>query len=328
MNDGSCLIMMASYNGERFIREQIESIIGQTYTDWELVIQDDGSRDDTVNIINRYAEREPRIRLLTNDSGNHGPYQNFNVLVNRCRRETPRDYYLFADQDDIWDSDKLARLTEYYRRSQKDDSVPMLIYGDMRLMDGNGSVTGESLDRIDHIRRTPLSMFFDASVWGCNFFFNRALFMDVKEVADDSERVWGHDQYFARWAAVRGKVLFYDIPLMSYRRYAGSVTDAHPVNVSRNRVLERMREIDKLAYDHAVMYKSALFVTDKLEETELTPGQKQMVYGIKSCINRGGIYALIYFIRNKINLGRNIRTMSHLFILITGKYKKHLKEIV
>ncbi len=89
-----------------------------------------------------------------------------------------------------------------------------------------------------------------------------------------------------------------------------------------------MRKIDRLAADHAVVYKSAQFVLDNLSRKELTPLQKETVTAIGKCIDRGGLYALYFFVAHKVNLGRKIRTASHLLILISGKYKKHLKALV
>ena len=115
---------------------------------------------------------------------------------------------------------------------------------------------------------------------------------------------------------------------MDYRRYRGSVTSEHGLTVSTSRILRRMRKIDRLAADHAVVYKSAQFVLDNLSRKELTPLQKETVTAIGKCIDRGGLYALYFFVAHKVNLGRKIRTASHLLILISGKYKKHLKALV
>ena len=75
MNDSMPLIsiIMPVYNGERFLSEAIESIIAQTYENWELLAVDDGSTDNSLQIIEAYAEKDGRIKLLKNDSGEHGP---------------------------------------------------------------------------------------------------------------------------------------------------------------------------------------------------------------------------------------------------------------
>ena len=328
LNNQDCLILMAVYNGEKYLREQLDSILAQTDNTWELIAQDDGSKDSSLSILEEYAGKDGRIHVRTNESGNHGPYQNYNVLINYARSLPARAFYLFADQDDRWDKDKLKTLKDFFCRHHSDSSVPALLYGDMRVIDENGKVFIPSMNAEDKIRRSPVSMFFDPSVWGCNFLFNRALLDDILPVPDNAGRVWGHDQYFARWAGIRGSLLFLDEPVMDYRRYRGSVTSEHGLTVSTSRILRRMRKIDRLAADHAVVYKSAQFVLDNLSRKELTPLQKETVTAIGKCIDRGGLYALYFFVAHKVNLGRKIRTASHLLILISGKYKKHLKALV
>lgn len=320
--------MMAVYNGERYLKEQLDSILAQTDPDWELIAQDDGSKDATISILEDYAARDPRIRFRKNESGNHGPYQNFNVLINYCRKYTDADYYLFADQDDKWDPDKLVVMKDYIQNQQLPESRPILLYGDMRVMNETDKVIMPSMNAEDQIERDAISMFFDPSVWGCNFMFNRALLQDILPVPDNASRVWGHDQYFARWAGIRGTVLFLQKPVMNYRRYRGSVTSEHDLTVTTSRVLRRVHHLDQLAGDHAVVYKSAQFVLSSLSQKDLTSEQKKTVNGISKCIEKGGLYALYFFLSQKVNLGRRIRTLSHLLILVTGMYKKHLKTIV
>ena len=322
-----CLIMMASYNGEKYLHKQLKSIMEQTYTNWDLVVQDDGSSDGTMKILEEAAAQDPRITFCRNESGNHGPYQNFNVLINKCRAMKAYDYYLFADQDDLWDADKLETFISFVKEKGDFADVPVLVYGDMRVINEKDEGIIGSLNAEDMIERDGISMFFDASVWGCNFFFNRALFMDVEPVADDSERVWGHDQYFARWAGIRGQLYFMKKIVMNYRRYTGSVTAEHELTVTAGRIGRRLKQFDQLCFDHAVMYKSALFVLSQLGKKELTEEEKRTCGGIERCIRKGGPGALFYFRKHHVDLGRKVRTMSHLLILVMGRHRKHLAVI-
>lgn len=326
-----CLIMMATYNGAQFLRQQLDSILAQKYDegDWQLIAQDDGSTDNTLQILHEYERRDPRIHCCLNETGNHGPYQNFNALFNRCRRSAERyDLYLFADQDDLWDPDKLHVLTSYYHQHVKDDSVPVYQYADMRIIDENGKVTTKSLDEADSIQRDARSIFFDASVWGCNSLLNRALFDDIAEVDDHAKRVWGHDAVQARWAAIRGQLLFCPQIVFSYRRYSHSVTHAQTLNITAGRVLKRMGRLQQLAYDHAVMYTSALFVLQRLRTAPLDTAQAAAVDELEKCLIKGGFYALSYWMRHKITLGKRIRTASHCLLLVLGLSKPGRFDIV
>lgn len=101
MQTNKLLIMMATYNGDAFLREQLDSILRQTVTDWSLIIRDDHSSDQTVDIIQEYMAKDERIQLIQNESDFHGAYYNFFGLINAVRQQGAHsDYYVFADQDD------------------------------------------------------------------------------------------------------------------------------------------------------------------------------------------------------------------------------------
>lgn len=89
---------MATYNGELYIEEQINSILTQTYQDYTLYIQDDGSKDKTVEIIKSYSLAHENVVYVDNGLTKQGAGQNFMTLLN-C---VESDYYMFADQDDVW----------------------------------------------------------------------------------------------------------------------------------------------------------------------------------------------------------------------------------
>ena len=97
-------VVMATYNGEKYLREQIDSILGQTYPIYELIIQDDCSTDNTVAIANEYAKRYPVVKVFQNQR-NLGLNQNFKTAVMRATG----DFVAISDQDDVWYKDKLER---------------------------------------------------------------------------------------------------------------------------------------------------------------------------------------------------------------------------
>ena len=97
-------VVMATYNGEQYLREQIDSILNQTYPVYELIIQDDGSTDNTVAIANEYANRNPVVKVFVNER-NMGLNQNFKTAAMRATG----DFVAISDQDDVWYSDKLER---------------------------------------------------------------------------------------------------------------------------------------------------------------------------------------------------------------------------
>ena len=99
---------MSTYNGEKYIRMQLDSILGQTYENLCLLIRDDGSTDRTVSILEEYAKRDNRITYYTGK--NIGVIQSFLELLRNSSEEA--GYYAFADQDDVWLPEKIGRAVE------------------------------------------------------------------------------------------------------------------------------------------------------------------------------------------------------------------------
>lgn len=97
-------ILMATYNGDKYIEEQIQSIINQTYKNWQLFIRDDGSSDETLKIIKNFTNIDHRIHKITDNLGNLGPCLNFNELI---KTHLEYKYIMFADQDDVWLENKI-----------------------------------------------------------------------------------------------------------------------------------------------------------------------------------------------------------------------------
>lgn len=114
MTTDKLVILMSTYNGELFLEEQINSILNQTYKNFDLFIRDDGSTDNTVKIINNFARKYPNIKIIKDkdkdkdkDKGNMGPKESFMYLLKLVGNGY--DYYSYADQDDIWNNNKLER---------------------------------------------------------------------------------------------------------------------------------------------------------------------------------------------------------------------------
>ncbi|MBR7016322.1 MAG: glycosyltransferase family 2 protein [Lachnospiraceae bacterium] len=319
----SVLIMMTTYNGERFLREQLDSILGQTYPNFRLVIQDDGSTDGTEEILAGYAERDDRISLRKNE-GPHGAYCNFHGLMNAVRQEEPADYYMFSDQDDIWLPDKIS----FYVRAAESQSpdVPALFYSDVWIVDGEGRKTGKSLnDLLGITYNNRWSLFYQVNTYGCTFFFNRKLLVTVPPL-DTEDPMTGrmpHDAYLAKFAAMLGKLHYVPQKLMLYRRYGGNVTSNQTFAISFHKVAERLLDFEKLAHDHAPTYTQSLFTIEKMEPL-LPEKDRQTVREIRDSILKGGFPALAVYLKYKIGVGKRARTVSKALVLLFGRYRKYL----
>ena len=123
-------IAMATYNGAKFIREQLDSLAAQTVLPCELVVTDDGSTDKTLDIIADFLVRAPFPVHIHRNAQRLNYRANFMQCANRCSG----DLIAFCDQDDIWDQDKLATLVDHFDNAAED-----LIFHDFRVVDANGN---------------------------------------------------------------------------------------------------------------------------------------------------------------------------------------------
>lgn len=327
MKSDSILIMMATYNGEEFLREQLDSILCQTVSTWKLLIRDDNSSDQTRAIIKEYEEKDSRIKLIKNTSQHHGAYYNFFGLLNDVRQnENPFDFYMFADQDDIWDVNKLECLISYYYEKVKTEE-PVLIYADMRIIDANGKMIANSMDQLMGIRYTnPISAFMSHKVYGCNTLFNRELFEILPLLPYDAPELafLSHDNFTTKTAALKGQVYFYNEPTMGYRRYGHNVTNKHEYNFAFKRILKRISKIDELAKDHALTYKQTLVATNLLRQQTSIDTELLFLDKVEKIINKGGLNAVKMVWKEKIDWGNRVKTISRFLVLSSKLYKKYL----
>ncbi|MBA5703038.1 glycosyltransferase family 2 protein [Pantoea agglomerans] len=138
-NKDTVSILMGTYNGEKYLAEQLQSIASQTYTHWNLIVSDDGSTDSTCEIIEQFALKYPNKVVLYKGPGKGFAANFLNMLQ---RDDTDSDYYAFCDQDDIWLDDKLEVAV------MKLNSAPQIeykLYGSRtKLIDSNGKFIGYS----------------------------------------------------------------------------------------------------------------------------------------------------------------------------------------
>lgn len=316
MCDEKFLIMMASYNGHDYLEQQIKSIQAQRITNWHLIVQDDGSNDDSVDIIRKMSENDDRIELWINNSEKHGPYYNFHSLINKCKKYLDYDYYLFADQDDVWKEDKLNIFREYAQKENKED--PLLIYGDMCIVDDETKLVNTSINSVMNNQYTnATSVFFTNFVFGCNLMVNNTLFRLVPPVDLDKEYVafLSHDNLYTKFAAILGKIVYIPEQTMMYRRHGKNVTAKQDYSIGISRIIARIMGITDLAKDHAKTFDQSLIEIEMIRELCKDEKQLNLLEQIERTIRRGGILALKNAIALKINCGNKVRTCSRISLL-------------
>lgn len=218
MNERIITILMATYNGSLHIDNQILSLQQQKYKNWLLYVHDDGSIDNTREIIRTWEERDSRIKLIDDGITGLGPGKNFLSII----RYVDSDYAIFCDQDDIWLENKLSDMLNFAEsKNMADDSEPSIIYADgYAFSDKSGNIdfTGISNNHADSLKDF---LFFNGGYQGCSIMFNKAM---ANFMSNYNGYIHLHDDIISLAAHALGKVNFLPKKLMLYRQHSKAVT--------------------------------------------------------------------------------------------------------
>lgn len=207
------IVLMSTYNGEKFIREQIESVLSQKNVEVELLVRDDGSTDQTVHILREYARKG---KLVYYDGDNLQPARSFMNLV---RRASEAPFYAFCDQDDYWQSDKLCVAVNALKKEEQ--ARPLLYYGKTLLVDADRKpLPQQSRERGPFVRWEQAMICSNAA--GCTMVFN-AVLRDMIVRYEPTYQIM-HDGWLHKVClAISGKVIYDEVPYIEYRQHGANV---------------------------------------------------------------------------------------------------------
>lgn len=212
-------ILMATYNGERFVGEQIESIQGQTYENWRLLVSDDCSNDKTLDVVRRYAAEDKRIQVVSQDVKYGGAKGNFFALM----KKSGASYVMFCDQDDVWLPKKVEKTLYTMREIEESANAdaPLLVFTDMKVVDGQLGVIAESFEEFSAINptRTSFQQVVAQSLGaGCTMMVNAAA-RDLALEVQNTDDVIMHDWWLTLLASAFGRIGYLDEPTSLYRQH-------------------------------------------------------------------------------------------------------------
>jgi glycosyltransferase involved in cell wall biosynthesis len=218
-------LLMATYNGGAFIEAQLDSLLGQTMEDWQLVVRDDGSDDDTVGKIRSYAAKDKRILLQNDDSGRLGASRSYFKLLEHGSGQA--DYFMFCDQDDVWLPDKIEVTLLKMREMEKrfNPRTPLLVHTDLSVADRNLRVLAPSLwasQKLDPAIVGLNRLLIQNNVTGCTMMINRPL----AALAAPPAPVIMHDWWLALVASAFGAIGHVPRSTIVYRQHGTNDTGA------------------------------------------------------------------------------------------------------
>lgn len=223
-------VLMAVYNGSAYIREQIDSILNQTYENWHLTISDDGSTDGTDLIADEYAAKYPeQITRVYSGVRFGNARDHFMWLSENC---TSR-YMLYSDQDDVFNPEKMSRLMDAMQNAERQwgRDLPILVFSDQTVVDEKLNVIEPSLMRCQKQAFDSFdyhALLIQNVVTGGAMMVNRPL-CSLAVQCRSRERIIMHDWWMAATAARFGKIIYLDEPLSLYRQHGGNSVGAKRV---------------------------------------------------------------------------------------------------
>ena len=217
-------ILMATYNGEKYLAEQIDSIICQTYKNWNLLIRDDGSSDNTFKILKEYEKKDDRIKIIKDKKGNLGIAKNFEELL----KISSSELIMFSDQDDVWKKDKIKIMLKYVGNSD-------LIISDAIVTNEKLECISESLFCLVKSKNGIIKNVIKNTYYGCCMLFKRKILEEVLPIPNNKEIV--HDLWIGLISEKYYKVKFIDEKLIYFRRHSNNVTT---INKSKRNIRKKI----------------------------------------------------------------------------------------
>ncbi|MDD6194980.1 MAG: glycosyltransferase family 2 protein [Lachnospiraceae bacterium] len=271
---GTVQILMSTYNGEHYIEEQIDSLLGQTYPEIEIIIRDDGSGDNTRQILRRYASEHNNIRVIEGD--NLGVTESFFELL----RASDADFVAFCDQDDIWLENKIEAAVDKIGNGSK----PVMYCSNTILVDAEGKLIAPN----DFSYKEP--SFENAVVenicTGCTIVMNRPLADNIRTHLPKQAIM--HDRWFYLVATYVGEVIYDRESYIHYRQHGNNEVGAskNPFKVMKGQMKHLKKNksaIRRQLTEFASLYHSDETKDEIVKQITETPGFHQRVAALFHC---------------------------------------------
>ena len=229
-------ILMATYNGEKYLKEQIESILNQTYANIRLIISDDCSTDSTKDIIKEYENKDKRVISYFQEK-NLGYVKNFEFLLTKVENEV----YMLSDQDDYWLPEKVEHTYNCLKKNGAD-----LVFTDLTVVDEKQNIVGNSFnDMMDLTRKinktlnTRELVYLYNCVTGCTLMAKKDMIDKILPIPTNSNHLF-HDHWITLVTSINGKIAYLPEKLIKYRQHENNQIGAKH-KIYTNNTIEEIR---------------------------------------------------------------------------------------
>lgn len=308
-------ILLATYNGEDYLEEQLKSIENQTYDNWHLIVRDDASKDNTLRILESFKKKFPDKTTIINDHDFSGSAKNnFFKLFHYSKNE----YICCCDQDDVWLENKLEIMYNEMKKLQKENTsnIPLLVYSDLYVVDKNMKVIAKSFFEYSLFNKNALTIndfLLENYVTGCAMMFNKKLneYMLKKY---NLEKIYMHDWLAALIAYSFGKGKFINISLVKYRQHeknsvgAKSATDISAFISNIKRGFKFARKVVTDTYEQVEEFY-------RINKKEIDNKNLDVVKEYAGLKRKPKIVRLIFYRKNRI---KKIGLIRKVWLLVFG----------
>lgn len=216
-------ILISTYNGEKYLEEQLDSIIFQTIQDWRILIRDDCSDDKTVEIISLYQNNFPsKIQVVKNNNINLGATNSFFELL----RHSTSDLVMFCDQDDVWSRNKLEVMSDFYNKNIHEKQIPVLVHSACEVVDETLGVLEKETSAFNKqkcgMEKPFLWQIFQNDVTGCTVLINAAMRETVNNIDFLKHKIVQHDWFLAQIAYLCNAKFYFPGKTIKYRQHDGN----------------------------------------------------------------------------------------------------------
>lgn len=277
-NSPKLAILLSTYNGSKFLEEQLDSLLGQTNTNFIIVVRDDGSADNSLEILKGFAIGHPdRFHLVDNaatepsNSGNNlGACGSFSLLMDyvlqhKTELGLEQAYMMFCDQDDVWVEDKIERELQCMLETEAplEQNTPVLVHSDLAVVSESKELIATSFTRYQGLeteRNSFCNLVISNLVTGCTALVNEAA---ARKALPIPEGAIMHDWWLGLVAAGFGQIVFIDSPLVHYRQHGSNTIGAkehQQATLSDKSFLSRLLSLEPNEHLFEVAEQAAAFL--------------------------------------------------------------------
>lgn len=300
-------ILLATYNGEKYLREQLESLLKQDYDNWVVIACDDASTDGTYDILQVYRDKYPdKFMIMKNEKGYGNAKKNFISLM----KHSSCNYVMCCDQDDVWLPNKIA-LTLSEMKKTEESGIPVLIHTDLKVVDSELHVMSESFFEHSNFRKKFAlnEILIQNFVTGCTIMMNRTL-VDLMNQIEDCEKILMHDWLAAILATANGKVAFVENPTMLYRQHAINSVGAKKYGFALFVSKLRSNQMKKSLIDTTVQAEEIA----RLYQDILCKEKYELIYQYGTLWEKNKMQRIRFYLKNKIFKKGLPRKVCQLFV--------------